>query len=274
MNDLELDLLNKLSLFLNNDNNITINEINKIKKLNINDKHALKLLLDDYFKDVKLYELYFDNIFNELNSKDYIIDSYYKNIKISNKKYSNWSIKLDKYRPYELFVYDDFNIKDNYVLPKIGYFTKPFYYLAIYENNNLWMSITPNEINTMRKPIDKAFGNVLTFGLGLGYFSYMVSNKENVKSVTIVETDNKVIDLFKKMIFPFFKFKYKINIINIDGYEYIKNIKDKEYDYIFVDIYHDVSDGKKVYNDFSKYTNKLKETIVDYWIYDSIKYYL
>ena len=60
------------------------------------------------------------------------------------------------------------------------------------------MLITPNEIETMKKSISEATGNVLTYGLGLGYYAYMVSMKENVESVTIVEKDKEIIDLFKK----------------------------------------------------------------------------
>ena len=40
------------------------------------------------------------------------------------------------------------------------------------------MTITPDEIETMKEAVDQAFGNVLTFGLGLGYYAYMVSEKD------------------------------------------------------------------------------------------------
>ena len=59
---------------------------------------------------------------------------------------------------------------------------------ALLENDRIWMTITPNEIETMKEPVDGAFGNVLTYGLGLGYYAYMVSEKENVETVTIVDT--------------------------------------------------------------------------------------
>ena len=75
------------------------------------------------------------------------------------------------------------------------------------------MTITPNEIETMKEPVDEAFGHVLTFGLGLGYYAYMVSEKENVESITIVETNEDVIDLFNKYILPQFKNAHKIKII-------------------------------------------------------------
>lgn len=41
------------------------------------------------------------------------------------------------------------------------------------------MTVTPNEIETMKPVIDKAFGRVLTYGLRVGYYVFMVSEKED-----------------------------------------------------------------------------------------------
>ncbi|SFS94039.1 hypothetical protein [Paenibacillus sp. 453mf] len=58
------------------------------------------------------------------------------------------------------------------------------------------------KIETMKEPVEAAFGNALTFGLGLGYYAYMVSEKDNVKSVTVVEANEHVIRLLKEHILP------------------------------------------------------------------------
>ena len=60
------------------------------------------------------------------------------------------------------------------------------------------MSFAPHETETSEDAVERAHGNVVTFGCGLGYFPYMVSEKENVSSVTIVEFDQKIIDFFKE----------------------------------------------------------------------------
>lgn len=60
------------------------------------------------------------------------------------------------------------------------------------------MSVSPNEVFTMEKIIKNAKGKVLTLGCGMGYFAYMVSLKEDVESITIVESEQSVIDLFEK----------------------------------------------------------------------------
>ncbi|MCR4898607.1 MAG: hypothetical protein K5892_05205, partial [Acholeplasmatales bacterium] len=234
MKDVELDLLQRFSKYLNGDLGITINQVNKVCKTGVGDKLALKLLLEEYLGENELFTKYYDEIVKELNPKDYTNDEYYNNVKIKNKKYLSWELKYSKYKPYELFVYDDFKEIDGYVIPQIGYFTKPFDYLGVYQDKRLWMSITPNEINTMKKPIENAKGNVLVFGMGLGYYQYMISNKKQVNKITIVEHDQNVIDLFNKIIFPFFKFKIKIEIVRQDAYAYLSGVKDKEFDYIFV----------------------------------------
>ena len=62
----------------------------------------------------------------------------------------------------------------------------------------VWMSTDPNEIITMNPYIQKAHGDILVMGLGLGYYPFMTALKDDVKSITIIEKDPKVIDIFKK----------------------------------------------------------------------------
>mgnify|MGYP004628899591 FL=1 len=131
------------------------------------------------------------------------------------------------------------------------------------------MLITPNEIETMSESISEAYGNVLTYGLGLGYYQYMISNKDNVKSITIIEKDQNIIDLFTKYILPQYKYKNKIKIINEDALKYKYN---NEYDYVFVDIWHDPSDGIELY---TKMKQLEKPNIkYSYWIEKTIKNYI
>jgi hypothetical protein len=262
-------LLEKLSNYLNNNpKEITINQVKKVAK-GIPDKVALSYLLKEYLE----YDFDYTKILNELNVKDYINNEYYKNIIFPNKKYNSWEFKHEKYNSYELFVMDDFKEIDGEILPQIGYFNKPFYYPAVFENNRLWMSITPNEINTMKQDISDAYGDVLVVGCGLLYYPYMISNKNNVKSITVIEINEELIDLANKIILSQFENKNKINIIHADAYEYMNNL-DKNYDFIYIDIWHDVSDGLLCYNKFKKYEQIYKKSIFRYWIYDTMKFYL
>lgn len=270
-------ILNALSIYLNEyECSITPSQIKKVMECGVDELFAYKLLLSNYLaiENQEIIDLYFDKMVHKLEVKDYIRNPYYENIPFNNKKNDSWQIKKGKYKPYELFVFDDFKYENDLVIPQVGYFNEPFYYLAVYDNNRLWMSITPNEINTMKEPIDNAKGNVLTFGLGLGYFAYMCSLKDEVKSVTIIEKDERVIKLFKDNILPYFANIEKINIIKEDAYVYLSKMNDDMYDYVFVDIYHDAGDGKEVYLKMNQYRNRFKKTIFEYWIYNTIKHYL
>lgn len=275
MNNEELELLEKLASFLNNNPKaITLNQVNKVMKIGVSKSEAVKALVKEYLEYDNLLDRYYDDIVKELNQNEFAEDEYYKNIKFQNKKFAGWEIKMEKYNAYELFVREDFKVVNGIVLPQIGYFERPFQFPAAFQNGRMWMSVTPNEINTMKNPIDLAYGNVLTFGLGIGYFSYMVANKDNVDSVTIIEKDPKIINLFNTFIFPHFKNKEKINIINDDAFKYLKKLQDGKFDYLFVDIYHDASDGIEVYEKMKKYTDKYTKTEVEYWIIDTMKHYM
>ncbi len=265
------ELLSRLSKYLNdNPNAITINQVNKVIKAGVDEKYALKVLLDEYLE----YRYDYTSILFKEDINKYLSNPYYKNISFNNKRKGNWQLKISEYKPYELFVSDNFFIKDEEVLPHIGYFNKPFKYQSVYQNNRLWMSITPNEINTMEKDINDAKGNILVVGLGLGYFQYMTSLKSDVLSIDVVEVDKDIIKLFKNQILPQFDNKYKVNIINDDVYNYFNNNDLSKYDYIYIDIWHDVSDGLTHYLKLKKFEEKYQNTIFRYWIYDSIKYYL
>ena len=129
------------------------------------------------------------------------------------------------------------------------------------------MCITPNEINTMEKHIAKAKGNIVTFGLGLGYFAYMASMKNDVKNVTIVEKDKDIISLYNQYIFPFFPYKNKIHIVEEDAIKYIEKNQLSEFDYAFFDLWHNAEDGLPLYLKIKSLDIK---TNAGYWIEESL----
>lgn len=270
-------ILNRLSQYLNFcEKSIDDSQIKAVTACGVSIKEAYILLLQEYLNlDYNFKREYLEEMVNIEDPTEYQNNQYYKDIIFKPIKINNWDIKYSNYEPYELFVRDDFKYNYDKVLPQLGFFTSNFRFPAIYENDILWMSVTPNEINTMKEPIDNAFGKVLTFGLGLGYYSYMVSLKNSVESVTIVEKDQNVINLFNKHILPLFKTKAKINIINMDAYDFLEKVmKDGDYDFVFVDIYHDAKDGLEVYKKISTYEKKLKNITFSYWIKKTLDYYL
>lgn len=131
------------------------------------------------------------------------------------------------------------------------------------------MSITPNEIFTMENSIKEAFGNVLTLGCGMGYFAYMVSEKDDVSHVTIVEKEQDVIDLFTNFILPQFAHKDKITIIKADAFDYMEQLKDGKYDFCFADIWTGHNDTVP-YLKLKKLCKRFQQMKLSYWIEDAL----
>ena len=219
----------------------------------------------NYFKPFNMKEN-----FNKLDINEFINNPYNKNIKLDNITDGDYKFELLSYDPYEGFLYKDISNLSNHIeQTSIGYFDEEYKYIALSSNDDIWMLITPHEINTMKDAVNKAYGNVITFGLGLGYFAYMCSIKDNVKSVTIIEKDKNIIELFNKHILPQFKCKDKITIIESDAIEYLKR-KSFDYDYAFVDLWRDIDDGLPLYVLTNKLALRHPKTTFDYWIEDSM----
>jgi hypothetical protein len=175
---------------------------------------------------------------HKLEAPEYYCNPYYKNIKIPTIKIGYSELKYEKYKPFEGFVCNDIiETKEGRQIPQICFFETEFMFPAILENDRIWMTITPNEIETMKEAVDQAFGQVLAYGLGLGYYAYMISEKDDVESVTVVEMNDDVIELFTKYVLPQFKNAHKIKIIKADAFKYAENHMSKgNYDFVFTDL--------------------------------------
>lgn len=223
----------------------------------------------------ELYRKYFISMVHRLDPDDFENDPFYKNIVFPETDTGVWQFRYMTCKAYEMFVCGDPAVlSGGTVIPKIGYFERDFRYPAVLENGREWMTLMPNETLTTLPSVDKCKGKVLTFGLGLGYFTYMASIKPEVSSVTVVERDESVIKMFKEHILPQFPNKDKINIVHSDAFEFAdKHISDG-WDHIFADIWHDPSDGCELYLRFKEYEKNVPEGTFSYWIEDTIKLYL
>lgn len=229
---------------------INPDEVKQYIKEGLDENEAIYNCLFDFIgvskddeESQKVLSKYFLNNLKKLNPSDYINNSYVKAIKKTGRK-GKYALKIIDYAPYQLFAYDDIKINGYKEYSQIGYFDHKFSYLALTEGGNIWMSLNPNEIETMKPYINKAKGNVLVLGLGMGYVPFMLSLKNCVKSITIIEKDQEIINLFNELIYPSFVNKEKIKIIKGDAIEFArKSQKEGTYDYIFADLWHDPEDG-------------------------------
>ena len=214
--------------------------------------------------------------FKKLDVYPYLRDPYYQNIKFPDGCLGKWTFETRMCKAYEAFVYDDPQIfDDGRIIPRIGFFDVDYPYPAVLENGREWMTLMPNETNTTKYAIERSVGNVLTFGLGLGYFTYMASLKYDVDSVTVVERSQDVIELFKKFILPQFEYPEKITIIRDDAFEFAENrMKSGGYNTVFTDIWHDPSDGCELYLRMKTYEHLLPDAEFIYWVEDTLKLYI
>ena len=228
----------------------------------------LQLNLDDQ-EDKYFYESRIKPSIKKIDKEVYQENYFRKNITPLPYKGNGYELGYLTIKPYQCLPYDDIEIKDDFVeVSRIGYFDKPFEYLVVNKGDVTWMSTDPNEINTMQKDIDDACGEVLTFGLGLGYFPIMCAIKDGVKSVTVVEKDQEIINIFNKHILPLFPYKEKIHIVHDDAFKFVKKDLNK-YDYLFIDIWHNPEDGLPMYLKFKELL-KDKNIEVRYWLEKSL----
>ena len=246
--------INVADLLVNAFNYTDIFDIDEIKqyiKEGLSEKEAMMQMFTKAFdidydldENKEVMDAYILSNLKKLDSKEYLDNEYAKTIKATGK-YKKYALKNITYEPYQLFAYDDISLDGDKENSRISYFDHKFSYLALTEGNNIWMSLNPNEIETMKPFIDKAKGNVLVLGLGMGYVPFMMANKSEVKSITIIEKDSEIIGLFNTLIYPSFKNKEKIKIIEDDAINYTK--KNNKYDYIFADLWHSPEDGLSLF---------------------------
>lgn len=232
--------------------------------------------LDSSGRDRDLFRHYFLPMINELDPADFENDPYYQNIRIKPGKSGRWEYRQMKLAPCEAFVCNDFLVtKDNRMIPQIGFFMREFAFPGVLENGREWMTLMPNETVTTKPAVAQAHGRVLTFGLGLGYFAYMAARKPEVESVTVVDLSADAISLFEQNLLPQMECRDKIKVVHADAFDFAEaHYPRGEFDFVFADIWHDVSDGKDLYLRFKSMEKLAPDMEYSYWLEESIKCYL
>lgn len=166
---------------------------------------------------------------------------------------------------YRLVDYDVDGIKiiTKTVNGRLGeYLNKAFHidvkFPVMFIDDELWMSLSFAEVQSHYLPIKYANGVVGTGGLGMGYFTLRAAAKYNVDRVDVYEMNPRVIQFFKDSFSRRKGFK-KINFIEGDVRV---NLKGKEYDFFFMDIYQSMELNQWVIDDIINSTEY--STIIHY----------
>lgn len=109
-------------------------------------------------------------------------------------------------------------------------------YIRLTHKGEVVMSDTPMEKRTNYDFVRKAYGDVLIGGLGIGMIVMAIQDKDNVKSITIIEKHQEVIDLVANQL----PFNCKVHIINADVFTW-KPQNGQRFDCIYMDIWNYIS---------------------------------
>ena len=202
----------------------------------------------------------------KLCASEFCENPFIKAVKYKEVKCGNLLLTYATYEKGEIFQYDMPDFSSSIVVPKIGFFDGTVKFPTIYEGEMPWMSVCPSETSTIDPFIDKAYGNVLVLGLGLGYYPFRIAELDKVKKITIVEINQGIIDLFRNNIFPFFPHKEKFEFVCADAIKYLEALGDNKFDYCFADIWEGVEDGLPLYERIKKEEARLSGIKFDYWI--------
>lgn len=105
-------------------------------------------------------------------------------------------------------------------------------YVKLTHKGEVVMSDTPMEKRTNSYFVLNAHGDILIGGLGLGMIVAAIMDREEVKSITVIEKHSEVIELITSQI----TFNNKVHIINADVFEW-KPEKGQRFDCIYMDIW-------------------------------------
>ena len=205
-----------------------------------------------------------------IKASEYKENPYVKNIKLDSIIDDHFSYELVTIEKGYLFNSDaiiddkDRELKDYMKLRALDEDIKAIF---LYQDNEEWMMSVPSEFITNDPYAKKAHGNVVTFGLGIGYFVYMCLLNKNVESITVIEKEKEVINIFNK-IKDQFPNSNKIRIINGDAFDYFNQDYLKDFDYIYVDIYKSSDDGRALIEKLlEQYLPDIEKC--DFWIENS-----
>lgn len=121
------------------------------------------------------------------------------------------------------------------------------------------------EIKQQYSSYDLAYGDVLVTGFGFGHLSIWLSKKPEVKSITVIEYYQEVIDLFlENNTLP-----DNVKIIIADAYTYKT---DKHYNCLLLDHYKDQGKENKIkFDELYKIANNIPHDV--FWVWSLEQYF-
>lgn len=202
-----------------------------------------------------------------LSAKEWNNNPYVKNIRFDNVKLQHFSYEKVLIEKGYLFNADaiiDDKEKELKDYMKLRALDEDIEALFLYQDKKEWMMSVPSEALTNDPYAKKAHGKVITFGLGIGYFTYMALLNKKVESITVIEKSKEVIQLFHQIKNQFPQ-NDKITILQKDAFDCFNKEFLKDYDYIYVDIWQSSKDGREIIEKLLELYNPSLLSL-DFWI--------
>lgn len=212
-------------------------------------------------------------IITKLNPSFLEENPYIKNIHIENWFVGNIGLtNTTEYEEYKTYAYE-MRRRDPKSLTTIYNFcyfpkTVPFPTIGTVIPESKWMGVEPSEISSFAPFIKEAHGKILLMGCGLGYVAYMLSLKDEVEEITIVELDRNVKAMFETYLKP--QMNSKISIIEGDALEFLEVEDISKYDYCSIDIWHGAMEMFPIYTKCLLLEEKHKDTKFHYWLEEDL----
>jgi len=206
-----------------------------------------------------------------ISTKDFLKSPYHSHIHLDKIQDKSFRFTTETLPSHELFSVSSIHSDPHRELNDwmtLRALDEPYQATFLWQGKEVWMLDAPSEANTMDPYAKKAKGNVLTFGLGIGYFIYMASLNPEVTSITVIEKSRAVIDLFEKVLLPQFPQAIPITIIEGDAFNFFDEVFMSDYDYTFVDIWQSNEDGFKLIQRLLEQYQPPFEKL-DFWIESS-----
>ncbi len=222
-------------------------------------------------------DAYFRAVFaaaRKFTPDDFARDPYLAAVRVPTVHEGRYTLTTASYERGEIFLYDEPDLFEDVVVPKLGFCTGRVTFPAVYEGRMPWMSVCPSEIFSMRADMERAHGRVLVLGAVLGYYPFIVSAYERVEAVTIVELSPQIARFFREILLPQFPAKDKITLIEADAYSYLGSLRGGEYDFCYADIWENQIDGAVAYRRIKPFEARLPGTEFAYWIEEPIRWYM
>lgn len=206
-----------------------------------------------------------------LSTEDWLNSPYHSHVSLDLVKSEHFSYQTQKIAGHELFNTDCIQKDPNHELNdwmKLRAMDQNFDAIYLYQDDLDWMLDAPSEAATNDIPASHAHGNVLTFGLGIGYFIYMALLNPDVTSITCVENSAQVVELFRRFLYPQFPQDKTVTIIQGDAFDYFSEETISQYDYVYTDIWQSNQDGLQCIEKLLMQYNPPFEK-ASFWIEDS-----